>query len=571
MTSNIEIAEKFNSVADLLEIQGDNPFRIRAYRNAARVIASLSHNITDMLQRQEDLSELPGIGEDLAEKIQTIVRTGELPVLTRLQKKMPPVLSEMLKISGLGPKRVKVLYKKFRIKTLADLKNIIEQGKLQKLKGFGIKSEARIKMGLIKAKEYSLRYKLAEVEPIVQHLLQYMQQIPEVKQIICAGSYRRRKDTVGDLDILVEAASSKKVMEHFIRFPEVAEVLSKGSTRSTVRLASGIQVDLRVVPGKSFGSALLYFTGSKAHNIAIRKLAIKKKLKISEYGVFAKTRQIAGRTEADVYRTVDLHYVEPELREDRGEIELARENRFPRLISLADIRGDLHCHTQATAGNASIEEVARAAKQLGYKYIAITDHSRHLTMAKGLDKSALLKQIELIDKLNNKLSGIRILKGIELDILEDGRLDLPDSILQELDLTVCAIHSNFNLPSKVQTMRVIKAMDNKYFNIFAHPTGRIINEREPYQIDLDRIMQAAKEKNCILELNAQPERMDLDDVNCHKARKVGVKIAICSAAHTTAQLNYIKYGVDQARRGWVEAEEVVNTLELERLLKVMKR
>ncbi len=568
---NIEIASLFNKIADLLEIEGANPFRIRAYRNAAHVMSGLSSDASELIQKNVDLTNIPGIGKDLAEKIKIIVATGELPLLKEIELRVPSVLSELLKVEGLGPKRVKVLYQELGVRSLKDLKRVIETGKLLELKGFGEKTQEKIQLGMQHVQEYSQRIKLADAVPIAENLISYLKKCKDVKQIECAGSYRRRKDTVADLDILVAAKESAKIMRHFVSFDEVAEVLSQGSTRGTVRLHSGIQVDLRVVESDSYGSALLYFTGSKSHNIAIRKIAMKKKLKINEYGMFKGKKSIAGKTEIEMYRQIGLSYIEPELREDRGEIELAMKNSLPKLITLNDIKGDLHCHTNATDGKARIEEIAIKAVELGYEYVAITDHSKHLTAAKGLNQKTLLAQIKLIDRLNEKLKKIVILKSIELDILEDGSLDLPDAVLKELDFTVCSIHSKFNLSQKKQTERIIRAMDNPYFTILAHPTGRLINQREPYVVDIERIMQAAKERECILELNAQPECMDLDDVHCKMAKEMQIKIAISTDAHDISQLDLMHFGIYQARRGWLEAKDVVNTRSLVKLKEFLRR
>lgn len=568
---NVEIAAIFNKVADLLELKNENPFRIRAYRNAARIINGLSKNAADLVKENADLTELPGIGKDLAEKIKIIIRTGELPLLRKMEKKIPAILIELLKIEGLGPKRVQVIHKNLKFKNFEELKQKLEAGKLRKLRGFGEKSEQKILAGLLNVKEYSQRAKLASAFPIVESIIKYLKKSKYVKQVECAGSFRRRKETVGDLDILVGSENSQKVIEYFIRFDEIATVVAKGSTRSTVRLHSGIQVDLRAVELDSYGAALIYFTGSKAHNIAIRKIAVKKGLKINEYGIFKGAKQIAGKTEEDVYGQIGMAYVEPEMREDKGEIELAQKNKLPKLITLKDICGDLHCHTSATDGNATVQKMAEKAQELGYQYFAITDHSKHLAMTHGLDEKKLLAQINMIDKLNAKLKNIVILKSIEVDILEDGTLDLSQNVLKELDFTVCAIHSKFNLSPKKQTERIIRAMDNPYFTILAHPTGRIINQREPYQMDVEKMMVGAKERNCILELNAQPERMDLDDNYCKQAKELGVKIAISTDAHSQSQMDYMRFGVYQARRGWLEAGDVINTYDISQLRKLFRR
>lgn len=568
---NLEITAIFNKLADLLEIANDNPFRIRAYRNAALSIAGYHKNMADLVKENFDLTEIPGIGGDLAEKIKVIVKTGELPILKKMEKSVPPILIELLKIEGLGPKRVQVLHKKLRIRSLTDLEKCIATGRLQKIKGFGQKTADKISTGIKHATEYAKRTLLSDAMPIVENIIRYLKKSKFITHVECAGSFRRRKETIGDLDFVISTTDGKKVIEHFIHFDEIAVILSKGETKSTVKLNSGIQVDLRAVPNESYGSALIYFTGSKAHNIAIRKMALKKKLKINEYGVFKGTKAIAGKTEADVYHQIGLEYIDPEMREDKGEIELAKADKLPKLITLKDIHGDLHCHTNATDGNASIEAMAKKAKELGYQYIAITDHSKRLALVHGLNQQDLLKQIKYIDKLNAKLKDFVILKSIEVDILEDGSLDLPQSILKELDFTVCSVHSKFNLPQKKQTERILRAMDNPYFTILGHPTGRLIEKRVPYPLNIERIMQAAKDRGCILELNAQPERMDLDDLHCKMAKEIGVKIAISTDAHSATQMDGMQFGVYQARRGWLEKNDVINTLSMTELRKLLRR
>lgn len=568
---NIEIADIFDTLANLLEIEGANPFRVRAYRNAARVISGLGRNISEMVANDEDLTELPGIGQDLAGKIRTIVKTGRLPLLKQIEAKTPAILNELLKIEGLGPKRVKMLYQKLKIKSISGLKSAITSGKLRKLRGFGEKIEQKILQGIQTRETYGQRARLADVFPIVDALLQYLGKVKGVKKVDCAGSFRRRRETVGDLDILAAADNGEKVIRRFVTYDEVSSIVSEGTTKAAVILHSGIHVDLRVVEKDSYGAAMVYFTGSKAHNIAIRKIAVKKKLKINEYGVYKGRKLIAGKTEEDVYRQAGLPYIEPELREDHGEIEAAKNHALPELVSLNDIRGDLHCHTNATDGKASLEDMVKAAEELGYEYLAITDHTQHLAMTRGQDKKAVLAQIRAIDKLNAKLKKIVVLKSAEVDILENGELDLPDDVLKELDLTVCSIHSRFNLPQGKQTERIIRAMDNPYFNILGHPTGRLINERQPYALVIERIMSAAKERGCVLELNAQPARLDLNDTYCKMAKDMGVKIAISTDAHAVSQFGFMKFGVFQARRGWLEKGDVINTCSLTGLKKLLKR
>ncbi|BCX81882.1 DNA polymerase [Methylomarinovum caldicuralii] len=569
--SNSEIADLFDELADLLDIEGENPYKVRAYRNAARSIRSLPRSLAEMVAAGEDLTRLPGIGERIARKIETVVKTGKLPQLEQALARTPPTLLQLLRIEGLGPKRVKALFSALNIRTLEDLERAARSGRIRRLPGFGPKIEALILKHLDQALEGERRYLRFEAEDIATALIAHLRQAPGVDRIEVAGSYRRWKETVGDLDILVTVQGDSPVMDRFVTYEGVAEVLSHGGTRSSIRLRNGMQVDLRVVASESFGAALQYFTGSKAHNIEIRTLAVKQGLKINEYGVFRGEKRLAGEAERDVYACLGLAYIVPELREGRGEVEAALENRLPKLVELADIRGDLHAHTKDTDGRDDLETMAQAAKALGYEYLAITDHSRRVTVARGLDEKHLRAQMEAIDALNERLEGITLLKGIEVDILEDGTLDLPDSVLKDLDLRVCSVHYQFNLSKPKQTERILRAMDNPYFNILAHPTGRLINKRRPYAIDLPRIMAAAKERGCLLEINAQPERLDLNDEHCLMARDLGVGLVISTDAHTAAGLQLMRYGVAQARRGWLEKTQIVNTLPLAQLKQVLTR
>jgi DNA polymerase (family 10) len=568
---NSEIADAFEKMADLLEIEGANAFRVRAYREAARTVHGYPRSMADLLQHGDALTELPGIGKDLAAKIKTLVDTGRLPALEKVESRTPAALSDLMRIPGLGPERVKALYKKLGIASADDLKRAVDSGKVRELEGFGKKTEQMIRDRLEHFSIKQARSKLAVAEDIAEPLVAYLKKSDGVKDIVVAGSYRRCQETVGDLDIVVTASKNTPVIGHFTRYGQVAEVVSQGQTRSTVRLRSGMQVDLRVVPEASYGAALHYFTGSKAHNIAVRKLGVKKGYKINEYGVFNGNERIAGKTEAEIYEKVGLPFIPPELRENRGEIEAARKNRLPNLITLEDIRGDLHCHTKESDGRNTLREMAEAAAQRGYEYISINDHSRHVTIAHGLDSKRLLAQVGEIDKLNEKLGGIVVLKSIELDILKDGSLDLPDSVLKELDFTVCAVHYAFNLPREEQNERILRAMDNPYFNILAHPSGRLINQREPYQFDIETIMEAALERGCFLEVNAQPARLDLTDEACKLARDMGLKVALSTDAHSDNGLGLMRFGIKQARRGWLERGDVINCLPLHELKKLFNR
>lgn len=570
--SNAEIAAIFDRIADLLEIQGDNPFRIRAYRNAARTVQGLSRSLAEMVAAGEDLEALPTIGKDLAAKIREIVTTGGLRKLRSLEAAVSPGLVDLLQVPGLGPKRLKRLRDDLQIGSLDDLERAARNGLVRQLPGFGVKTEQNILRELRQLQQRLRRHLWAEVEAIAEALLEHLRMVAGVRRVEMAGSFRRRRETVGDLDILAVAAKGRAVVDAFTTFERVGRVISSGGTRSTVVLDNGLQVDLRVVPRASFGAAWHYFTGNKAHNIAVRVMGARRGLKINEYGVFDKAgKRIAGASEREVYAAVDLPWMAPELRENRGELEAAAEGRLPTLIEEADLRGDLHCHTEASDGRDSLESMAEAARALGHDYLAITDHSHALRVAGGLSEKRLLAQCDAIDALNERLDGIRILKGLEVEILEDGSLDMPDPVLARLDLCIGAIHSAFGLSREKQTRRILRAMDNPHFNILAHPTGRLIGKRQACRIDLERVIDGAVSRGCYLEINSQPQRLDLDDVHCRLAKARGLKVVISSDAHDSGQLRYLRYGVAQARRGWLEAGDVLNTLGLDALLRALKR
>ena len=571
---NNDVAEIFDELADLLEIRGENQFRVRAYRNAARTVASLSRSVVELAAEEKGFDGIPGIGKDLADKIRTIVATKKLPLLEDTRKELPEGLSTLMKVRGLGPKKIALLYKELKVASLEDLKRVATEGKIRELPGFSEKTEQAIleELGRTKVAGHGpVRFKLAVAEQIVTPLFDDLRKAKGVEAIEIAGSFRRRAETVGDVDILVAAEKSRDVIDRFVHYDDVSKVLAEGETKASVLLRGGLQVDLRVVPLVSFGAALHYFTGSKPHNIAVRLMGVKRKLKVNEYGVFRGRKMIAGRTEEEIYKLFDMPYIEPELREDRGELQAAVKGRLPRLIQLGDIKGDLHSHTKETDGHYTAVEMAEAAKKLGYEYLAISDHSKRVTMAHGLDAKRLAKAVKDIDKLNARLKGITLLKSIECDILVDGSLDLPDDILRELDLVLCSIHYNFNLSKEKQTERVLRALDNRLVNIFCHPSGRLINERPAYEIDLGKVMKAAVERGCHLELNAHPDRLDLDDVHCQMAKEMGLKIAISTDAHSLDDLALMRFGIGQARRGWLEPADVINTRGLGELRKLLKR
>lgn len=564
---NAEIAAMFDQAAELLEIGGENQFRVRAYRRAARVVEGLPKAAGGLLKAGRDLSELPGIGKDLAGKIADIVNTGHFGLLDTLKRKLPGELGDMAALPGLGPKRIRLLYDKLKVRTLDDLRQAIKVGRLGELRGFGPGIEKKLLEALEKpqpAKRFKLSLAEAEAEALVAFLR-------DGGRVVVAGSYRRRRDTVGDLDVLVTTKSGATVGNRLVKYENVAQVVAHGPTRTTVMLRSGLQVDVRAVPEKSYGAALLYFTGSKAHNISLRGLANQHHWKLNEYGLFAGKRRIAGATEEEVYGKLGLAFIEPELREDRGEIPASQAGKLPKLVELSDVRGDLHVHSDWTDGTVTIAGMAEAAQARGYEYMALTDHSRRVAMTHGLDPARLARQIHEIDRLNDKFKNFTILKGIEVDILRDGSLDLPDTSLAKLDVVLAAVHSHFDLPRKAQTDRVVRALENPHVCILAHPTGRLIGDREPYDIDMDVVISAARKAGCYLEINAEPDRLDLNDLHAHAAKLAGVKLAVSTDAHSVDAFQCMRFGIGQARRAWLTANDVLNTRPLVELRKLLKR
>ncbi len=581
---NVEIAHILTGYADLLEIQGEGLFRVLAYRNAARTVESLSQPIAQLLKEGKDIKELPGIGKNMAEHIEEIVKTGALKALTALRKKFPATLNELLEIEGLGPKRTRLLYDKLGIASVKQLGQALDSGKLELLRGFGKKSVEKLRQAVQSFEKRPRRLKLLDADQFVHPLVEYLRKDAAIERLDVAGSYRRRMETVGDIDILAACEKPAPAMKRFQSYPEVERVAAAGTTRATVILRSGLQVDLRVVPRHCYGAALHYFTGSKAHNIAVRKIGIELGLRISEYGIFRlpkgakaedlgeeKGKRIGGAREEDVFRAVGLDWMPPELRENRGEIEAAQKHKLPDLIALDDIRGDLQMHSKWTDGKNTIEEMARACKERGYEYCAITDHSSAVRVAGGLSADDFKRQLEEIEKARQKVPGIKILTGCEVDILPDGALDLPDGILERFDVVIAAVHSKLDMSKSEMTRRVLKALVHPAVDILAHPTGRLINRREPSAIDLEEVFQAARENDVTMELDAQPDRLDLNDVHAHRAREVGVKIAIDSDAHSVEQLRFMSYGIDQARRGWLEKRHVLNAMTLSQLMMWLKQ
>jgi DNA polymerase (family 10) len=562
---NADIAEIFDEIADLLEIQGANPFRVRAYRNAARTVGEFGRDLATLICKGQDLPKIPGVGEDLDRKIHEIASTGACAFLDRLHKDLPAAITQLLHIPGLGPKKVKALYDQLQVDSVADLRAAAEAGRIRDLPGFGEKTEQHILEALAAHADESRRFRRPVAAQYAEALAKHLRRAKGVGQVEIAGSYRRCRETVGDIDIVTTAADSVPVMARFTGYDEVAEVLSQGETRASVLLQCGLQVDLRVVPEASYGAALAYFTGSKAHNIALRRRAQDRRLKLNEYGVFRADETIAGETEASVYAALGLPWIPPELREDRGEVEWAERGPLPVLVEYKDLKGDLHCHTKASDGHATLEEMAEAAKRPGLEYLAITEHSQRLRIAHGLDPEHLLKQMDEIDRLNARLKGMVLLKGVEVDILEDGSLDLPDDVLGQLDLVIGAVHSHFDLPSAKQTARLLKAMDHPHFSLLAHPTTRELDKRPAMEADWLRVIRHARQRSCFLELNSQPERLDLPDTLCRLAKEEGVRVSINSDAHSIHDLDDLHWGIGQARRGWLEAGDVLNCLNLAEL------
>ena len=574
---NTEIARIFNEIADLLEIKGENPFRIRSYRNAGLVIEGLPLSLATIVERGDRLEDIPGIGTSIKEKILEILRTGRCRFHEELLKEIPSSLLDLLKISGVGPRKVSLLYRRLGIKTVDELERAAKEGRLHGLPGFGEKTEKKILRAIDEFRAMSGRFRLSVAHSCAVGYVEYMKELKGIIDVVPAGSLRRWKDSIGDVDILVTCRKNTPVMDHFVSYPEVKEVVAKGETKSTVILKMGLQVDLRVLERRSFGSALQYFTGSKAHNIALRERARRMGLKISEYGVFREKDNtwICGRDEEEVYRTVGLEWLPRELREKTGEIEAAEAGGLPCLVDTSAIRGDLHVHTKESDGMNTPEEIATAGIERGYEYIAITDHSKAVGIAHGLDEKRLLKEMAEIDRVNERLKKrgerFRLLKGVEVDIRADGSLDISADILSRLDCVVGAIHSGFNMSKEDMTRRIVKAIRSGFIDILAHPTGRIIGTREPYQLDMEGIMEEARRYGVSLELNSYPDRLDLNDINCKLARERGIPVTISTDSHGIFHLNNIIYGIHTARRGWLEEKDVLNTRPLREVLKIIKK
>jgi DNA polymerase (family 10) len=614
---NYEIADVLEELADLLEIRGANRFRVRAYRDAARTVREHAVPMRQLVADGADLTELPTIGDDMSDHITELVETGELGQLEEVAEEVPRTLAEITRLPGVGPRRTKKLWDQLGVTTVDELEEAAEAGRVEELDGFGAKTQQKILTGIEQHRRHTERFLLSDADLYVEPVLEHLRDAPGVGRLEVAGSYRRRKETVGDVDVLVEADEGGPVMEHFTSYGKVAEVVQAGDTRGTVVLDSGVQVDLRIVDADSYGAALVYFTGSKEHNVALRKRALARDLTVSEYGVFeleedgadadeeaddgtdpeapgegddggegdraadpeapgetttGRTRgvKVAGDTEEDVYAAVDLPWIPPELREARGEIEAAEQGELPELIEPGDVRGDLQMHTTWSDGKASVEAMLEACAARGYEYFAITDHSQALAMTGGLDEEKLRRQWEEMDEVVARHDEIRLLRSLEVDVLADGSLDLADDLLEELDLVVVSVHSKFDLDPDRQTERLVAALKHPQTDVLAHPTGRIIGRRDPYDFDLDRVLETAAQEGVALELNAHPDRLDLKDTHLMRAVELGAKVVISTDAHRPEHLALMRYGVEQARRAWLEPEDVLNTLPLDDFLVALR-
>jgi DNA polymerase (family 10) len=561
---NQEIANIFRQIAGILEIKGENPFRIRAYERAAQNIESIPEDV-EIFVREDRLKSIPGIGKDLEEKIKEIVGNGRLQYLEDLKKDVPQGLIDILAIPGVGPKTAKLLHEKLHIRDMVMLERMAHAHRISKLPGMKVKTEENILRGIELLKRGRDRMDLKTARDVADSFINQLKRLKEVKKVDPAGSLRRMKDTVKDIDILVSSKKPKKVMDKFTSLPDVKDILAKGPTKSSIVTKDGIQVDVRVIKDVSYGASLLYFTGSKQHNIRLRHLAIKKGLKLSEYGIFKNTKILTGNTEAEMYKKLGLPYIPPELREDRGEVEAAMEGDLPKLVELRDIKGDLHVHSTWSDGGSSIEEIVLKAKALGYEYIAITDHSQGLKIAGGLNKEELRLKRKEIERLNKKYRDIKILFGTEVDIDSDGNLDYPDEVLEGMDVVIGAVHSGFKQSRERLTKRIIRACQNRYVHIIAHPTGRLWGAREAYEIDLKEILKICIDTDTVLEINSFPQRLDLDDINCRMAKDFGVRLVVNTDAHIAQQLEMMDFGIACARRGWLEKKDVLNTLPFEKL------
>jgi DNA polymerase (family 10) len=563
---NREIAEILETIGHILEIQGENPFKVRAYQNAARAILGLTSDLRRLVEEKK-LGEIPGIGEALETKLTQLVTTGRMEYYEKLRREIPSGVLEMLRIPSLGPKKVRFLWKEVGLSGIEELRTACQEGRLLKLKGFGEKTQKKILEGIEFVSRHEGRYLLSKAVPVARELLRYVTSSKQVIEASLAGSIRRWKEVVKDIDILASSRRPAEVMEHFVQAEGVAEVLARGETKTSLRLASGIQVDLRVVAEEQFPYALAYFTGSKAHNVAIRQLAQKKGLKVSEYGIFKGSRLLGCKDEKEFYSTLGLPCFPPEMREDSGELH---QEILPQLIGFKSLKGVFHTHSTWSDGTAEIEQMAEKARSMGLEYLGLSDHSKAASYANGLSEERLERQWKEVDRLNRAWKDFRILKGLECDILPDGDLDLRPEILEKLDFLIGSVHSRLDMPKDEMTDRVCKALENKNLDMLGHPTGRLLLAREGYAIDLDRVIDTARRCNKIIELNANPSRLDLDGRHCRRAKERGVMLSINPDAHSTSGLEDIEYGLATARRGWLEEKDVLNTRDLEGVLEILK-
>ena len=570
---NRDISLIFEEMADMLEILGDDFYKVRAYRKAALNIKEQAQPLENIYDGKMDIfKEIPGVGEQIARKIEEIITTSRLKRYDDLLEKVTPEILEMLKIPGVGPKHVKIIKEKLKVKNIDDLKAMCLDNKVNGLDGFGKKSQENIISAIEEYRQLDKRLNLKDATDLADDILNYLKKSKiKIDRLEIAGSLRRGQETVGDIDILVSSKETDELRNYFLRFKHFKTVIASGSTKISVITDADVHVNLRLVDNSSFSSAWVYFTGSQAHNVHLRKIAKFKKLKLNEYGIFENDRVITAKKEADVYKVLDLSYIPPELREDSGEIEASETGRLPNLIKYEDLKGDLHMHTTASDGRSSIVEMAAAAQEAGLEYIAITEHSKAVKVANGLDEKQLEKHLKKIEKIQKEVKGLRILKGVEVDIEKDGILDLDDSILEKLDIVIAAVHFRYDLIKQEMTKRILKVMDNKYVNIIAHPTGRLINQRNPYDLDFEIIFNEARKRNIAMELNSDFDKLDLNDVHCRMAKKANVKIVINSDSHSKEGLANLKYGIITARRGWLETKDILNTLKLEDFLSSIKR
>ena len=585
---NIEIVRVLDEVADLLEIQQANPFRVRAYRNAVRTINAHASPLRKLVEQGADLTELPSIGKGMAENIRELVESGRLAMLEEMAAEIPPGLVELMRLPGVGPRKARKLWDELGVESIDDLEEVASEGRVAELPGFGLKTQDRILRGIRNYRTNTTRFRLGEVDKLLPPLIEHLQATPGIARLEVAGSYRRRRETVGDIDILVLADDARGASDALIGFSGVESVIGAGGTKTSVRLRSGLQVDLRVVPPESWGAALIYFTGSKEHNIRLRRRALERKLRVSEYGVFtipeeslgdtlgergiaSEGEMVAGATEEEVYRSLDLSWLPPEIRRDRGEFPASDAGELPRLVEPSDLRGDVHMHSTWSDGRASPEEMVEACVARGYEYMAITDHSKALAMVEGLDAAKLRRQWEEIAEVQAAHPGIRILRGMEVDILRDGSLDLEDEMLDQLDVVIISVHSFFGMERARQTSRVLKALAHPRSMIFGHPTGRIINRRGPIDVDIDEILHACAEFGVAVEVNSHPHRLDLKDSHLWRARELGVPVVVATDAHRPDDLDLAHYGIEQARRAWLTPEHVLNTRAVDDFLAALRR